>query len=92
MYVAGTYDTGISTIEKWVFVYGLSSVPAVQKSVLYQGQSIGYVASMTEAPSGQFLFVVTDSPTKVYRVSTTGLTPPAMVYDQATISQLRVRP
>jgi len=92
LYVSGTYETGMSTIEKWQFIYGLDPIPSVNRSVLYQGTSVGIIASMALDLSGQKLFFVTYNPAKVYRISTQGLSSPNLIADATTIEELGTSP
>jgi len=88
LYVAGTYETGLTTVEKWTFVYGLSELPAVQKSVLYQGDSFGPITSMELGASNAYLFFVTHEPAMACRLSTAGLSAPTVIADSTTVPAL----
>ncbi len=89
LYVAGTYDTGTTTIEKFRFDYGLTAVPKVTRAVLYQGTTLGIFSCVELNGAGTQLFAVTHGSTpKVYRVSTTGVSAPTVVASPATIPEL----
>lgn len=92
LYVAGTYETDLNTIEKWMFTYGSEPLPRVRRSVLYQGSDLGNIASLALSPSGQFLFFVTYNPAKVYRIPNTELSTPTLVADEHTIQELGTGP
>ena len=88
LYVAGTYATGLTTVEKWTFLYGLNHLPNVNKIILYQGNDVGPITSMALGASDQYLFFVTHNPAKVCRLSTAGLSTITVVADSAAVPAL----
>lgn len=89
LYVAGVYDNGSSVIEKWAFNYspigggngGLAGEPAVSRTVLFLGASIGKVLSLAADPSERFLLLLTTAPCAVYKLNLTGVGSPQKILD-----------
>jgi len=93
LWVAGTYETGLATIEKWTATAGgpggagAGAVTFV-KTTIFQGDEMGSIASIAPDPQGRFVLVLGYESRSVYKL-TIGLGgPPQVVHDVASIPEL----
>jgi len=90
IYVAGTYDSGLSTVEAWVFGDS-GGTGSVQRYPLYQGNSLGFISDITADDQRRHVYAVTYGQPAIYRFAATpgGLTAnPSPLYDTTSIPAL----
>lgn len=93
MFVCGTYETGIATIEKWFFSYReregrKPAEPDVFKTVVYQGTGIGSIAAIEPDPSGRFVFALGYESGTLWRIQRSLEDPLEVVADPTTLAAL----
>ncbi len=98
-YVAGTYDNGTSTIERWDFVettggtggFGGGSHPqiTVNRTVIFQGTELDIIAAIAVDPNEESqLLVLTYATGKLMRLPLSGVSSPILVFDSTTVPEL----
>jgi hypothetical protein len=91
IWVAGAYDTGGSTVEKWTLAPAPSpsSEPLrVCRSVLYRGTGLGIVADLAVDPQQEFLLVLTYGTPRIFRLPKSAPSVPVLMFDADAIPRL----
>lgn len=82
IYVAGLYESGDATIERWKLVHPPSisplgayipldrrPMPTVRRSVVFFGTSLGIIRSLEVDPQNRFVLALTQEPRRLYSIS-----------------------
>jgi hypothetical protein len=98
VFIAGTYSTGQSTLEKWHFTYPAQSVaytplaqrplPTVRRTVVFLGTSLGHIASLAVDREGRFVILLTLESHAIYKIGVTLNSVPQLLFDSTTVPDL----